>query len=318
MKTLYNSFCFLIVISVFLSGSLDAKEKQTLVIYDLNITTNSLKTTYSQSLSTRLRSVLASTKKYSIVSPEDIYSHIRDYLTENNFNEKIICDEDKCMVEVAGALGADGYISGTIGKVGKTYTIDLYLKDMKSFTIIKSASENCSNCRIDDLLISVEKVAKKIIYIKDSAKSKTRNLQSTKNRSSKTLNISYHQVMSKLAENFPTMQKADVKVNGKNKYIGKAEHGTAVLEIIGNKQNITETSLSCFVSGNNSLRDVKNAGITLIFLNTVIPEWKKAHEWVTQIISSFGKAEKTYGNKVITVIVVRELSLFTIAVQSLI
>ena len=137
-------------------------EKPTIVVYDLIVKGNAITNEQADVLSNRVRSTISKTGKYLLVSPKEIQKFVGEYLRQKEFSEDAMCDEDSCMVEVAGALGAEKVISGTIAKIGNTYTLDINMKDMLTKRISKSATKDCKNCEIDDLIKVVENAAKQV------------------------------------------------------------------------------------------------------------------------------------------------------------
>ena len=158
---------FVIIIQFILLAALGpevkAEEKPTIVVYDLIVRGKAITSEQGAILSNRIRSIISKTGKYFLVSPKEIQKYIGEYLRKKEFNEDAMCDEDSCMVEVAGALGAEHIMSGTIAKIGKTYTIDLYMKHMLTQRITKSSNKDCKKCEIDDLLDIVAFASNEIV-----------------------------------------------------------------------------------------------------------------------------------------------------------
>ena len=139
------------------------KEKETVVVYDLVIKGKVLTENEASTLSRRIRSVISQSGKYLLIGRDEMMENIKGFLDSNNFNDEVMCSEDSCMVEVAGALGANKIIAGTVDKIGDTITFDMYMKDLLTKRISYSATEDCSNCKVEDLLSIIEKAAKKIV-----------------------------------------------------------------------------------------------------------------------------------------------------------
>ena len=77
-----------------------------------------------------------------------------DVLTEQGF-EAGECTSDECAAEVGAMLGVEFMISGAIGKLGDTYTIDV-----KMFSVATGAAENMKSVtyqgKVDGLITEVE------------------------------------------------------------------------------------------------------------------------------------------------------------------
>lgn len=77
-----------------------------------------------------------------------------DVLTEQGF-EAGECTSDECAAEVGAMLGVEFMISGAIGKLGDTYTIDV-----KMFSVATGAAENMKSVtyqgKVDGLITEIE------------------------------------------------------------------------------------------------------------------------------------------------------------------
>ena len=181
---------FILFIIFLISTNSYANEKPTLVVYDLIVKSKKITHEQAEILSNRMRSTIAKNGKYLLVSQDELQEHIYDYLKQRNFSEKSMCDEDSCMVEVAGALGANKIVTGKIAKIQNVYTIDLLMKDLLTKRISYSSTRDCSNCQIKDLLLTIEQAALEICgtdSINNNLKPKTYNPQTNKINIDKSL-----------------------------------------------------------------------------------------------------------------------------------
>ena len=133
-----------------------------------------------------------------------------------------------------------------------------------------------------------------------------------------TINISYDQVLERLNKFFVIKQESNV--SGEKRYIGKASKGTAILEIIGNKDNITQTSLTVgFPSDSNEIL-IQNTAILLRFMTNIAPEWKQGSTWATRSIKQASLSDKKQtiikGNKFIELFLLKQLGMVCIAVKN--
>ena len=82
---------------------------------------------------------------------------VDEILTEQGFQQSG-CTSDECAVEVGALLGVQFMISGSIGKLGETYTID-----MKMTSVESGASEETRNVthigKVDGLVTEIEILA---------------------------------------------------------------------------------------------------------------------------------------------------------------
>ncbi len=111
-------------------------------------------------LTDRFRSVLVSTNKFVVVEREKV---------------QLILEE--IGLQLSGALAGDAYskagkllgvdriITGTIGKVDNTYTVDLRVISVKSGKVVGTVSENVSGSR-ENLIALLERLAKRFAGIR--------------------------------------------------------------------------------------------------------------------------------------------------------
>jgi len=129
--------------------------------------------------------------------------------------------------------------------------------------------------------------------------------QTAKSPESKSISVSYAQVMKNLS-NFFIMGDTNITVDKRVRYSGHTPTYTALLEIIGDKENIESTTLIIATPKDSpSIRD-QNTAITLIFIQNVMPEWKDSNTWIVQSFKKIAKSQnnissKVVGNKKITV-----------------
>jgi len=108
-------------------------------------------------LSDRIRTELVNTGLFRVMERGQMES----ILKEQGFQKSGICEEQSCMVEVGQLLGVQRILSGTIGKIGQTYTITVRLIDVQSGEILIATTVDCK-CAIDVVL---QKSTKEIIQL---------------------------------------------------------------------------------------------------------------------------------------------------------
>ncbi len=77
-------------------------------------------------------------------------SEMEAVLKEQGF-QQAACASDACAVEMGQLLGVQYMITGSIGKIGKMYTISMRMIDVATGKIAEVASADCK-CEIDDFL----------------------------------------------------------------------------------------------------------------------------------------------------------------------
>ena len=122
----------------------------------------------AQTLTDRFTTSLASTEKVTLVQR----GTMMDVLEEQGF-EAGDCASDECAAEVGALLGVEFMISGAIGKLGDTYTIDA-----KMFSVATGAAESMKSItytgRVDGLIVEIEILAWDILSLNPPRKLKKR------------------------------------------------------------------------------------------------------------------------------------------------
>jgi TolB-like protein len=113
----------------------------------------------ASNLTSMLTSDLAEMGKFSVMSEEDIKS-IMQY--ESN-RVKMGCSEEMtCLAEIGGALGVDLIVTGSLGKVGDTFIINLQLMNIKSVQVEARVSQTVKG-QEDELINAIKKLAEKLL-----------------------------------------------------------------------------------------------------------------------------------------------------------
>ncbi len=125
-----NIIVFALILLLF--GNLFA-QRHTIAV--LQLSANGITDMESDVLTERLRSHLVNFKEYQVLDRDNMNS----ILEEQGF-QLSGCTSSKCMVEVGQLLGVEFMLSGSVGKFGKIYTIDLREIDISSGEIAKTSS----------------------------------------------------------------------------------------------------------------------------------------------------------------------------------
>jgi TolB-like protein len=107
-------------------------------------------------LSDRFRGELVNTNSFVVIERKIMY----DILSEINFSLSG-CTETSCAIEAGKLLNAKKVMTGTIGKIGMTYSINVRLIDTESGQIEKFFSKDFVG-EIDGLLLSLRDMADQI------------------------------------------------------------------------------------------------------------------------------------------------------------
>jgi len=81
-------------------------------------------------------------------------NRIKSILQEQGFQQSEACSQVECIVEVGKILKVEKMFAGTIGKVGKIYTINIQVIDIATAQIIQNKSRRHSG-DIEDLLTDI-------------------------------------------------------------------------------------------------------------------------------------------------------------------
>ncbi|OGS35918.1 MAG: hypothetical protein A2293_11145 [Elusimicrobia bacterium RIFOXYB2_FULL_49_7] len=98
-------------------------------------------------------------------------------LKEQGFQQSGACTNEACAVEMGQLLGVDAMVIGSVGRVGKTYSLTVRLLDLQTGKILHSASQYYKG-EIDGLLTeTVDDVAEKICAVDDKGESTAQRKQ---------------------------------------------------------------------------------------------------------------------------------------------
>jgi len=98
-------------------------------------------------LSDRLRGELIATGAFDVMER----GKMQEILKEQGFQQSGACNTDACAIEVGQLIGVEKMIGGSLGKVGKTYSINLRLINVRTGRIERSIMRDYTG-EIDRLL----------------------------------------------------------------------------------------------------------------------------------------------------------------------
>jgi TolB-like protein len=153
----YPAFIFLLVCLVY---SVSGQENEKLRIAILDFTnTGGLSKQETVTLGNRLSSMLVETNAFIVLER----GQMDEILEEQGF-QQTGCTTTECAVEMGRLLNVQKMISGSIGKLGSTYTIDLSLIDVQTAQIEKSFFRDFRG-EIDGLLDIMQEISTQIASI---------------------------------------------------------------------------------------------------------------------------------------------------------
>lgn len=113
----------------------------------------------AQTLTDRMRSELVSTGAVTIVER----GQMAEILNEQGF-QQTGCVSSECAVEVGKLLGVSQMATGSIGKIGSSYTIDVRMFAVEDGAIVRSVNRTYSG-PIDGLITEIEMISWRLIDI---------------------------------------------------------------------------------------------------------------------------------------------------------
>ncbi|HPG39456.1 MAG TPA: PEGA domain-containing protein [bacterium] len=109
-------------------------------------------------LSDRLRMELLNTGRFDVMER----NRMDTILKEQGLQQSGACNTTECVVEMGQILGVDRMISGSVGKVGRIYSLFVQMVDIETGRIMMSKVEDC-DCPIEDVYSkSVQNIALKM------------------------------------------------------------------------------------------------------------------------------------------------------------
>jgi len=111
-----------------------SQEKTTIAVYNLR-STSILSQEEAEILTNHLRSILINFQKYNCLDR----NRMDEILKEQGFQQSG-CTNEMCAVEAGQLLGVQKMLSGSVGKFGKLFTIELQIIDIETSRIDKSST----------------------------------------------------------------------------------------------------------------------------------------------------------------------------------
>ncbi|NLG18078.1 MAG: hypothetical protein GX556_12170 [Fibrobacter sp.] len=161
-----NFYCKLIIVamafSVFSADSIGVAPSDTtsitnIAVLDL-VTRGGLTNEEVLSISDRLRGELISTQKYTVIERGQMDVILR----EQGFQQTGACSEASCIVEVGQLLAVHKMVGGSIGKVGKAYSINLKIIDVKSGKIERQVSDDIKCSKEELVSFHIRNIARRM------------------------------------------------------------------------------------------------------------------------------------------------------------
>ncbi|MBA7670237.1 hypothetical protein ES703_78382 [subsurface metagenome] len=133
------------------------------------------------------------------------------------------------------------------------------------------------------------------------------------------IGISYYQVMEYLSDFF--LMEKSTPVDGQDRYMGQTADNLAILEIIGNKDNISQATIMIGIPNDAPDKLVRNTILAIRFLENTVPEWTNSNEWITANakrvadIPGVSDVKVVKGNKLITMMFLKTFGMVSLTVK---
>ncbi len=114
-------------------------------------------------ISDRLRGDLFNTGKVNVMERDQM----QEILKEQGFQQSGACTNEACMVEIGQLLGVEQLVTGSLGKVGSMFLVNLRVIDVKTAKIVKVVSEDIKG-EIDEVVSVLPSIASRLVEPADA------------------------------------------------------------------------------------------------------------------------------------------------------
>ena len=139
---------YILFFSNVLTGELFGQEKNTIAVIDFE--PRGVSQNESLTLSDLFRTEIKKTNSYVLVER----NQVQEILKEQGFQQSG-CVSNECAVEVGSLLGVQNMISGSIGKVGNTYNVNVYMFSVETGEVLKTVNQSIIGEKEDLLRVMV-------------------------------------------------------------------------------------------------------------------------------------------------------------------
>ena len=149
-----------------LAGGMELHAQERLAVFDFRVI-DGMSDSEAKTLTNKFRNEMAQTGKYSMVER----SAMEQVLSEQRFSASDLADQDKA-VELGRLLSASKVVVGDIGKVGRTYSIDVRMINVETGVRVRSTGLEYRG-ELDGLLEEFEVLARKLAGTYEEKKNRT-------------------------------------------------------------------------------------------------------------------------------------------------
>ncbi|MBC8185358.1 hypothetical protein H8E88_30050 [candidate division KSB1 bacterium] len=150
-----NKVRLLISIILLFISNVFAQDRYNIAVIDLDA--EGITQSESRIITDRLRTNLFITGKFVVLERDKM----EEILNEQGF-QLSGCTSDECVIEIGKLTGVQQIVVGSIGKIGKLYTINTRIIDIETGKVLNIAIDDCE-CTIETVLTkSIKNVAKRL------------------------------------------------------------------------------------------------------------------------------------------------------------
>lgn len=120
----------------------------------------------SELISDRLRGDLFNTDKVNVMERDQM----QEILKEQGFQASGACTDEACLVQMGQLLGVQLLVTGSLGKVGSMFLVNVRMIDVKTAKIVKVVSVDVKG-EIDDVVGKLTNIADQLVGIQGQASS---------------------------------------------------------------------------------------------------------------------------------------------------
>jgi len=184
MRTVFAALTSALCIIVFASSGFNVVAQQTLESSGpskMNIAALNLKNSAgvaageSELISDRLRGDLFNTGRVNVMERDQM----QEVLKEQGFQASGACTDEACLVQMGQLLGVQALVTGSIGKVGSMFMVNVRMIDVKTAKIVKVVSVDVRG-EIEDVVGKLKDIAEQLVSAAPEAKKPARTLNEKK------------------------------------------------------------------------------------------------------------------------------------------
>ncbi|MCK5760717.1 MAG: hypothetical protein KAH33_05450 [Candidatus Delongbacteria bacterium] len=143
------------ILAILLLSTITYSQQTSIAVIDLKNV--GLEEHFSTLLTDALRAEMFKYEKFKVMNRENM----QEIMGEQAFQASGVCDDNACYVEMGEVLGVEKIVTGSIGKLGNTYSLTIKMIDIETSENDKIITDR-KKCSEDDLFIMIENSVKEL------------------------------------------------------------------------------------------------------------------------------------------------------------